>query len=219
MNTRNQLLELFTHLQLPIDPTASIGNRLVYLEKTNGFNIEIKTFSITHHGPMVHLWCNMAYSQRFWGMAGSYSMFAKECVKKIRNGEAMLYMFFLNKIPVACFEIYQVMRDILAKHVNARKEDYGIHFMLAPYREIILKLGNLPSGFSIKVLQGIIQYLFKSTFIENLYAEPDKENINACQLAEKAGFLFLNEISLPKKTVKLYCFSRDHYNNIHSTES
>lgn len=211
MKPQYQLNELFKNLNLPEDPTIALGNSIVFHRTINQHTVEIKTFSITEHSKIVHRWCNMAYSKRFWNMETSYVDFVKDCLNKAKDLSRVQYMLFFNSVPVACFEVYQVLGDILAGFVNADINDYGLHLMMAPYREIISQLENLDERFSAIALSYILKFLFEETVVNNLWAEPDRENGNAYRLAERTGFRFVKEITLPEKVAKLYCLNRNDY--------
>lgn len=205
---KKQIAALFSIPASANDPSAILGNHVVYSCRYEKNSIFFKTFSVEVHSEALHNWCNRSYSARFWRMQGSLKQLQKYYIKKLRHYREVLLMVYINQYPVAFTEIYQVKKNILGRYIPAGDNDYGLHLLLAPYKSLAEQLGTLSKGFSENILTEILHYLFLHSGVKRVVAEPDKNNVNACSLAERAGFTFLGEIELPDKIANIYEYTR-----------
>lgn len=202
---------LFEGLNIPRDLTTLLGNQVVYQVNDAGYHLSFKTFSVSRHLPIIHEWCNRPYSKQFWGMQGPLKQLKAHYLEKARRFKDISLLIYWDEHPVAFAELYRPAEEVLALHYTAKANDYGLHLLMAPYKSLLKKFDTMGRGFSENILYRLLVYLFSSSKVGRVLAEPDKNNINACRLAEKVGFRFLKEISLPDKKARLYVFERDGF--------
>lgn len=180
----------------------------LYRKELESGPLKLVSMDMEEHGSFMHSWANQYYASKYWQMEGDFEAFHAYYTAKLKNNEELLLIACLNDIPIAQLEIYPVLSSVLAGHYTASVKDYGIHILMAPYRTLLEKLGDRAKGLSTTVLQSTLEYLFYIAGAENVLAEPDKANKNACLLAQRVGFTFLKEITLPDKTAHLFRYRR-----------
>ncbi|WP_346238500.1 GNAT family N-acetyltransferase [Niabella insulamsoli] len=201
---KKKIYQLFEGIVLPEDITRITGNEAIYQFRCGEWLLQIKTFSVEGHSKILHRWCNQPYSARFWAMPGSLEELKAYYHKMVKTFEHAPVMLFCNGQPVGFADLYPVWKDILIKYYKASPNEYGVHFLIAPYKEIFQMFKQVPKDFSEVLLWAVLRYLFVQVGVEKVLAEPDHLNTNACRLAERVGFRFLKYIELPEKKASLY---------------
>lgn len=181
--------------------------RTVYEEKP----LRLIHLNLKEHISFMHSWANQYYTTKYWQMEGDFIQFYNHYEAKLKEGKEIILIAYLEKIPVAQLEVYPVKGSVLNQYIKSGDANLGFHLLMAPYRELLVKLGSKAKGISKAVLQCTLEYLFYNAKAENVMAEPAKENKSACILAEKAGFTFQQELKLPDKTAALYRYKRDDF--------
>lgn len=153
-------------------------------------------------------WVNMPYSRKFWQMDGSISNLYALLSESVDNPRQHSYIGLLNDRPVCQVDLYDVLRDELKAHIDYQPNDCGLHLLTAPPRQS-------QKGLSLDMLRHFLRFYFSFEQTERLFAEPDHQNVLANRLAEKAGFRFLKEITLPYKTANLYCITKSQFHATH----
>ena len=189
----------------PAENEAGIAGRI-----NGNFDLASTPFSFEKHGRLIHKWCNKPYSARFWNMAGSYEDFVSYYQDRLSTAGVELTIFTVNSQPVAFAETYPVIGSPLHPHIpEATDRDLGIHFLMAPPRKLAEAFGDIKRALSFFTLIEAVVRLFRSGRADTVYAEPDKENSNACHLAATVGFRLVKEIRLPEKTALLMQYKKE----------
>lgn len=173
------------------------------------YTIEVKPLCLTRDVLFIHEWVNMAYTQAFWQMPGTYEQvyyYYKNMIDKVLGYPVMFYLKG-DVAPAALMEIYAAKNNEIAKLYKVRKDDIGIHFLMSPVNKKI-------SGFSLNVFLTGLGYLF-SKGIKRVIGEPDKDNGKANELVKRAGFRFHKEIQMSYKKANLYLYEKDDFKRAH----
>ncbi|MBZ4190453.1 GNAT family N-acetyltransferase [Niabella beijingensis] len=186
--------ELFLYRDAAENSPQALGIRLVVLRKDLA---------------VLYRWVNQPYAHRFWGMQGSLKMLYEFYEPKITSNGLQLFFACIGNVPVALVEVYPVLESELAGMADFTGGDYGIHLLMAPYREIKTVAAESAAGLSLRVLRVVQRMLFEFTSVVRIVAEPDERNTNACRLAEKAGFRYIKTLPLHDKRARLYMIARD----------
>ncbi|WP_169540117.1 GNAT family N-acetyltransferase [Niabella aurantiaca] len=184
----------------------------LYREQLSGDHLElgIRQVALRKDLAVLHRWANHPHAHRFWGMQGCTLKTLYEFYNpRIEAGQLQLFFACVSGIPVALIEAYPVLLSELAGLAGFTANDYGIHLLMAPYREIKAAVDKDIDGLSVWVLKAVQQMLFDFASVARIVAEPDERNVNACRLAEKAGFRYIKTLPLEGKTARLYMIARD----------
>lgn len=185
-------------------------NHFFYRKRYRRSWFYIRSMRMDEDIPVIFNWVNQNYALRFWQMQGSDEELAG--YYKLQKEQNITSTFFVYHgiQPIALFEVYQVINTELKNYYDARPADYGIHLLMAPYKDLKL-LSQKINKVSEKVLNLIVEMLFSFRSVSRVVAEPDSRNIHACRLAEKAGFTLLRQIQLPDKPANLYMITKDEF--------
>jgi RimJ/RimL family protein N-acetyltransferase len=96
-------------------------------------------------------------------------------------------------------------------HYDTTPNDYGIHLLMSPYKELLSKTALGLKGLSVHVLVTMLDFLFSFKSVTRIIAEPDSENKAANCLAQNACYRFMKEIQLSYKTANLYSYDREDF--------
>jgi len=176
--------------------------------ESEGYVLSVRQVELAKEISTLHRWVNLPYSSRFWSMQGELSQLCRFYTDKVNSGDLQLFFVCYKSRPLAFFEVYPVMRTELKDFIDASKYDYGIHLLLAPYKDIGLVIKKPLRRLSMNILETIIQMLFSNEAVNRIFAEPDADNINANRLALKAGFRFIKMIQFPDKKANLYIINK-----------
>ncbi|MCF3111676.1 acetyltransferase [Niabella sp. CC-SYL272] len=190
--------------------TVRPGEWFLYRERLSGDQLElgIRKVDLRKDLALMYQWVNQPYAYRFWGMQGTLKKLYEFYYPKLEEGHLQLFFACITDIPVALIEVYPVLRSELAGMWNFTEADYGIHLLMAPYREIKTVISSDIDGLSVWVLKAVQRMLFDFSAVQRIVAEPDEQNIHACRLAEKAGFHYLKTLPLEGKVARLYMIAR-----------
>ncbi|MGC4233248.1 MAG: GNAT family N-acetyltransferase [Niabella sp.] len=152
----------------------------------------------------IYDWVNQAYAQKFWQLKGSRSMIETLYKGILSNPQVHAFIGLVDQAPVCQIELYALPADELAGHLPARSGDCGLHILMCPPRQ-------MQKGWSFYALRLFQEFYFSFPEAQRLFAEPDRENHAANQLAMNTGFRFLKTIELSYKTANLYCLDRQDF--------
>lgn len=158
------------------------------------------------HISFMHNWANQWYATKYWQMQSEYPSFLTHYQDKMKSLWEQVVIVYLDKHPIAQIEIYLAQKAPISTFIQATKNDFGFHLLMAPYRDLIQHFGKTTKGLSQEVIHCLLEYLFYNCKANRVFAEPDIQNVAACHLAESSGLTYLKDIELPDKTAKLYSY-------------
>jgi RimJ/RimL family protein N-acetyltransferase len=186
--------------------TISYPDEILYIRHAPELKADISFRSLHLETDIDFLydWVNRPYSNRFWQLNGNKSLLYDTYQSLLDNPNAHSFIGCLNDQPVCQIDLYNVAADELKDHISHDAEDCGLHLLMMPP-------GQLRKGLSLCMLQHFIRFYFSFPIARRLFAEPDKENVLANRLGEKAGFIFLKTIQLSYKTANLYSITKQQF--------
>lgn len=143
---------------------------------------------------LMHDWLTRDYA-RFWGMTGIELDELHRELTPTPNKRCLLGLYAGR--PAFMTELYNPATEPVGHHYDLRDGDCGMHFIVAP-RE-----GRPLPGFSLRVLQSILAFIFRSAGAERVVVEPDVNNDRIHPLNRRAGFRYARRITLPDKVAWL----------------
>lgn len=152
----------------------------------------------------LHEWVNLPYSKKFWQLDGSLSNLYSLYQDILNNPNAHSFIGLLNDKPVCQVDLYKISEDEVKQHIDHKPNDCGFHLLMQPPSQMI-------KGISVCMLRHFIRFYFSHTDAENLFGEPDKENVHANRLAVKAGLHFQKIITLSYKNANLYSITKQQF--------
>lgn len=126
----------------------------------------------------------------------------------LKNPNAHSFIGMVNGDPVCQVDLYKLAEDEIRQHVDHQSNDCGFHLLMQP--PALMK-----KGISLYMLKHFFCFYFSHNEAENLFAEPDKENIHANRLAVKAGMHMVKQIPLSYKTANLYSITKTQFHAAH----
>lgn len=187
----------------------------VPLKRFNELKLSIHHFTPSLYLHTMHHWASAPYSSRFWQMNIPFQEFKDHYERLTKSGKYSVFVVSANNIPISQTEVYQVQNDPLSEHVEAKDSDYGIHLLMAPYRDLLTFFGQQTRGLAAEALVTVLDMLFGTLGATSVYAEPDIQNKHACNLAEQVGFTFLKKITLAEKEAKLYKITKKAFQSLY----
>lgn len=211
---KHKIMKLFENQRH--NPKNSDTDRFSPTEKIPLRNLNALKLYVDPLNPFFYIhtmyrWATSAYSSRFWQMNIPFQEFKEHYHRWICSGKGSVFIVSTRNILISQVDAYLVQDDPLSEHVEAKDSDHGIHFLMAPYRDLIPYFGLETRGLAAKALVTVLEILFCTVGATNVYAEPDVQNRHACKLAEQVGFTFLKKITLKEKEAKLYKISREAF--------
>lgn len=179
-------------------------NELLYTESYPENTLQIRSLSLPEHIPEINLWLKTEAAKKFWDADNSITHLIQVYTGIVNNPNVTSFIIDLNRKPVCLIDVYAVIHDELGAHIPASRNDYGIHFLMAP-------VGKPIKNLSVCCMQLCFRFLFSFKDVETIYGEPDINNIKANRLVQKAGFKFLQEQVLSYKTANVYTCRRSTF--------
>lgn len=181
------------------------ATRVFHRRSGQHFNISFRTLDLPADYSFLHQWVNDPGAKQFWQMDGPLAKLQKAFEANQQQAGYHSFIGCLNDNPVCQADVYHLLEDELALHVNATENDYGIHFLMAPLT------GEKIPHLSVCCMQNFLSFLFSFNRTERIFGEPDFQNSRARKLVLKAGFDYLHPVKLSGKTAGLYCCTRDRF--------
>jgi RimJ/RimL family protein N-acetyltransferase len=156
---------------------------------------------------IIHYWVNQPYSKKFWQLDANEEEIKQMYEDILKSPDAHSIVGLINEKPFCQIDLYMIGADQLKNHVKAGINDCGLHLLMLPPKE-------LKKGWSVWALRAFQDYYFSFSDAEKLFAEPDRGNGLANQLALKTGFDFIKTVSLSHKEANLYSISREKFRTL-----
>jgi RimJ/RimL family protein N-acetyltransferase len=202
MSSNLNLKELSQLFCKPV--TINSPDQLLYKYQESDQTISFRSLQLETDIEFLYDWVNRSYSKRFWQLNGSKSLLYDTYQSLLDNPNAHSFIGCRNDQPVCQIDLYNVAADELKDYTDHATDDCGLHLLMLPPQQ-------MQKGLSLCMLRHFIQFFFSFASAAKLFAEPDKENVLANRLAEKAGFIFLKTIQLSYKTANLYCITKQQF--------
>lgn len=205
--------QLFAKFQLEGDFTRGLDQVWLYQKyfSDKSYTLYVRPVCLEADISMMHRWATHPLARKFWQAEPNetllYNYYRKEFSQKL----TFSFLIFLEAIPVAQADVYQVLRDETASHYQAAAEDYGLHLLMAPYKEILSGAKADIKRLSVHVLVTMLGFLFSFDSVQRVMAEPDRENKAANRLAQATGYRFMKQIELSCKKANLYCYEKEDF--------
>lgn len=143
------------------------------------------------------LWMNAPHIAQAWGRAWPAGAWQRELRRQRALGVSWPCFVSHEGATVGYIEIYRVAEDPLARYIEARPEDVGVHIALANPED----RGH---GRGPALLRAVSDALLHEGPPERrVLAEPNATNAMALRAFEKAGFTRHGTVPLPQKTAAL----------------
>jgi acetyl CoA:N6-hydroxylysine acetyl transferase len=171
-----------------------------YEWKANGSWIAWRSMNVLQDAPLIHQWVNREYAKAFWNMTGSLGLFQScyQCI--MQNPYAHSFIACRKGQPTAQLDIYKVVADELADHVDAGQDDCGFHLIMAP-----IERNNLPArGLTVAIIQSFLDWYFSFAQAKVMWAEPDSRNAKSIRLLKALGFEYVKKIQMSYKEALVY---------------
>ncbi|MHC1481246.1 GNAT family N-acetyltransferase [Frateuria aurantia] len=163
--------------------------------------------------PWLHDWLRQDYA-RFWGLNQASVTEVLRVYQRIQTSPyCHAYLGCQGEQPAFLLEHYLPLHDEVGQHYSVHEGDHGIHFALAPVQ-------TPRHGFSLEVLLGILEIIFRDTPARRVVVEPDIRNHKIHTLNFRAGFYYCGLLELASKSAFLgFCnrrqFARAQYRYRH----
>ncbi|TAN02238.1 MAG: N-acetyltransferase [Chitinophagaceae bacterium] len=203
----------FSKYGLPDTPAAGLQSHILFSKEfpRKGYRLEIKPLCLQSDIPIVHRWTTQPYTQKFWQVQCSVEELYNQYLKLLKEGMLNAFIVLLKGLYVAQVDVYPVLKDELAAHYPAQPTDFGLHLLMAPYKNIIRSYPRRLEHLSQDVLITALSFLFSSGSIQRAVAEPDCRNGTANLLAQEVGFRMIKKIQLSYKEANLYEYTKDAF--------
>jgi hypothetical protein len=210
-NMKSKRNKHLTGLNTPISPAVLFKSATLYLKYFGAFPLKVHPYYAPRHLKLMYRWATLPHASRFWNMDMDFKAFKEYYSNPTRELKSVVLILSFNDIPVAQVEVYMASHSEIAGFINTGKSDYGIHLLMAPYKELIPQIGEHCKGLSENILVTVLEMLFYISDVSSVYAEPDVRNGHSCRLAEKVGFEYIKDIQLSDKKARLYRIAKDKF--------
>lgn len=200
-NTPNPLHKHFFSRTL-ITPagTGTVYSR--YFPKEN-VTVSIRPFDIERDLEMVHDWFNREHAKKIWKMDWPLQQLETYYRTMLPGNAAHSYIGEINGEPTYNFEVYWVVRDMLADYYPALPTDYGTHQFIAPT--------DPRKKFASPSTQSMLDFVFAQPQVGKMVGEGSVESLAAIMNKAHVGFRIEKVIELPHKKANLNFCYREWY--------
>ncbi len=158
---------------------------------------------------LIHRWMNEEHVIPFWQLNYSLGEFANHLQKALAEKRQTLLLGSLDGVPMSYWEAYWVQGDIVEKCYESVPYDQGIHLLIGDK-------DYLGRGYSLPMLQAMVEYQFQIPETNKIIAEPDIRNEKMIHVFKKCGFEPVKPIELPDKTgLLMYCHREVFERRVH----
>lgn len=200
-NTPNPLHKHFFSRAL-INPTGTGTVYSRYFPKEN-VTVSIRPFDIDRDLEMVHEWFNREHAKKIWKMDWSLQQLETYYRTMLPGNAAHSYIGEINGEPTYNFEVYWVVRDMLADYYPALPTDYGTHQFIAPT--------DPRKKFASPSTQSMLDFVFAQPQVGKMVGEGSVESLAAIMNKAHVGFRIEKVIELPHKKANLNFCYREWY--------
>ncbi|MCV9928626.1 GNAT family N-acetyltransferase [Flavobacterium sp. LS1R49] len=175
-------------------------------------NIDFRHLDLENDIPLLHNWFNQDYAA-FWGMQNTtLAAVKKEYERLTKPDHYDVFVGLFNGIPAFLLERYNPKEDIIGQFYDPKKEDCGIHIIVAPTSKSI-------HNFTWHIFYAIMEFIFSDDKIDRILVEPDIRNQKMFTLCERVGFKLDKKVVLPHKTAQLAFLSKIDFQKIKPTNN
>jgi len=200
-NTPNPLHKHFFSRAL-INPTGTGTVYSRYFPKEN-VTVSIRPFDIDRDLEMVHDWFNREHAKKIWKMDWPLQQLETYYRTMLPGNTAHSYIGEINGEPTYNFEVYWVVRDMLADYYPALPTDYGTHQFIAPT--------DPRKKFASPSTQSMLDFVFAQPQVGKMVGEGSVESLAAIMNKAHVGFRIEKVIELPHKKANLNFCYREWY--------
>lgn len=200
-NTPNPLHKHFFSRAL-INPTGTATVYSRYFPKEN-VTVSIRPFDIDRDLEMVHDWFNREHAKKIWKMDWPLKELETYYRSMLAGNTAHSYIGEINGEPTYNFEVYWVVRDMLADYYPALPTDYGTHQFIAPT--------DPRKKFASPSTQSMLDFVFAQPQVGKMVGEGSVESLAAIMNKAHVGFRIEKVIELPHKKANLNFCYREWY--------
>ena len=165
--------------------------------------VTIRPFDIDHDLEMVHEWFNREHAKKIWKMDWPLRELELYYRCMLPGNWSHSYIGEINGTPSYNFEVYWVVRDMLAEYYDALPTDYGTHQFIAP---VDPKL-----KFSSPSTQSMLDWVFAQPEVGKMVGEGSVESLAALMNKAHVGFRVEKVIQMPHKKANLNFCYREWY--------
>ncbi|WP_408011620.1 GNAT family N-acetyltransferase [Pseudalkalibacillus sp. A8] len=151
---------------------------------------------------LIHKWMNEPHVIPFWQLDYPIEKFSQHLQEALADEHQMLLLGSLDGVPMSYWESYWAKGDVVEKSYEADTFDQGIHLLIGDP-------DYLGKGYSLPMLEAIIEYQFQVPETPKIIAEPDIRNEKMIHVFERCSFERVKPIELPDKTGLLMFCHRD----------
>jgi acetyl CoA:N6-hydroxylysine acetyl transferase len=166
--------------------------------------LAFRSFNLDTDLDLIYQWVNMDYTLKYWQLDGSRERVLDTYYNIQRNSNGHSFIGLLNGKPICQFDVYRVLADEIRQFVTADEDDCGFHLLMGPRDKMI-------PGLSLQIVNTFLDYYFSFPQARKMYAEPDISNLRSNYLLQRAGFEFIEAITMSYKTANLFCLTREQF--------
>lgn len=185
-----------------INPTGTGTVYSRYFPKEN-VTVSIRPFDIDRDLEMVHDWFNREHAKKIWKMDWPLQQLETYYRTMLPGNTAHSYIGEINGEPTYNFEVYWVVRDMLADYYPALPTDYGTHQFIAPT--------DPRKKFASPSTQSMLDFVFAQPQVGKMVGEGSVESLAAIMNKAHVGFRIEKVIELPHKKANLNFCYREWY--------
>lgn len=147
---------------------------------------------------LITAWMNDPAVAAFWELSGPEEVTAAHLRKQLEgDGRSVPCLGVLDGVPMSYWEIYRADLDPVARYVQARPHDTGVHLLI----------GGVPDrgrGIGSALLRAVADLVLdRRPTCGRVLAEPDVRNVASVAAFLNAGFRLSDEVDLPDKRAAL----------------
>lgn len=159
-------------------------------------NIDLRHINLENDIPLLHNWFNQDYAA-FWGMQNTTLAEVKKEYERLTQPDHYdVFIGLFNGEPTFLLERYNPKKDVIGQFYDVKKEDCGIHIIVAPTTKSV-------HNFTWHIFNAIMEFVFSTKNIQRIVVEPDIRNRKMFTLCERVGFELDKTVVLPHKTAQL----------------
>ncbi|MEY4922506.1 MAG: hypothetical protein RLY17_1223 [Pseudomonadota bacterium] len=149
-------------------------------------------------------WVSREYAQ-YWGMQNHRESQVLAFYQELLDRKpGSVFVGMKHQQPAFLLERYLAKEDVIAEYYPAQPDDVGMHILVAPPI-------NKVAGFTWRVFQSIMAFIFSDPLVARIVVEPDVRNEKIHRLNRLAGFVYQQRLEMPHKTAWLaFCIREQH---------